>query len=350
MTTAPALVLRSDGGQTVGGGHVMRCLALAQAWSEGGGRVGFCAAALAPSLRQRLGRENVEIIDIETAAGSAADADATLAAATRLGAAVCVVDGYHFSVDYRRRLREGGRKVAAIDDNGEIGTYVDDLVINQNRHAASHLYRDRADYTRLMLGTEYALLRREFREWRGEARTFPTSLREILLTLGAADPENATARIIAGLAPAMPSTARLAIVIGGSNPHADTIAASAERLPACRVIRDPGDGMPALMATADLAICGGGSTMWEMAFLGVPFIPVIIADNQRQAVLAMMRDGYAGVDAGAIERDIPALVTALGDADRRRTLSDLGRRLVDGRGAERVCAALRALSGNPAVA
>jgi UDP-2,4-diacetamido-2,4,6-trideoxy-beta-L-altropyranose hydrolase len=351
MTAGPALILRTDGGPTIGGGHVMRCLALAQAWSEAGGRAGFCAATLAPSLRQRLLREAFEVIDIEAAAGSAVDADATLVAAADFGASVAVVDGYHLPTDYRRKLREAGLKVAAIDDNGEIGTYVDDLVVNQNRHATPEIYRRRADYTRLMLGTKYALLRKEFTRWSGSPRTLLAFPQEILITLGAADPQNVTGRVIAGIFPGVPSTTRLSVVIGGSSPHAGAIADHAKRLPRCRLVHDPGEHMPSLMAAADLAICGGGGTMWEMAFMGVPFIPVVIADNQRLAVQAMTGDGYSGVEAGAVERDLAAIVAALYDAHHRQTLSRTGRRLVDGKGVERVCAALRALaSGNPAVA
>jgi UDP-2,4-diacetamido-2,4,6-trideoxy-beta-L-altropyranose hydrolase len=343
-----ALMLRTDGGPAVGGGHVMRCLALAQAWSDAGGRVGICAAALAPSLRRRLDQESLDVTEIGAAAGSAADADATLAAAARLDAPVVVVDGYHLRVDYRRRLRQAGLKLAALDDNGEIGTYIEDLVINQNYHAAPDFYRRRAGYTRLLLGTQYALLRREFTRWRGAPRTVPAQVQGVLVTLGAADPDNVTARVIAAVAPALRPAAQLVVVIGGSSPHAEAIGARAREIPRCRLVRDPGDGMPALMAAADLAVCAGGSTMWELAFMGVPFIPVVIAENQRQAVQAMTGDGYLAVEAAAVERDLPTAAATLAvDARGRETLGRTGRRLVDGEGAARVCAALRALSGHP---
>ena len=351
MTAAPALVLRTDGGPNIGGGHVMRCLALAQAWSESGGRVAVCAAMLSPSLRQRLAREAFDVVEVAGDAGAAADAEATLAVAARLDAPVVVVDGYHLSVDYRRRLRQAGVKVASLDDNGEIGRYVDDLVINPNRHAASALYHDRADYTCLLLGTEYALLRREFRHWRGPPRSFPAVPRRVLITLGAADPSNVTTGVVACLAPVLAPGTEAMVIVGGSNPHAEAVAAQAGRLPACRVIRDAGEDLPGQMAAADLAVCGGGSTMWELAFMGVPFISVIIADNQRAAARAMAVDGYPTVDGEMVGRDLPPLLAALAaDAGRRRELSRIGQRLVDGKGVERVSAALRDLAGTPAVA
>jgi UDP-2,4-diacetamido-2,4,6-trideoxy-beta-L-altropyranose hydrolase len=344
MTTAPTLILRADGGPGIGGGHVMRCLALAQAWSETGGRAAFCAATLAPSLQQRLVDEGFGCITVDAKAGSSTDAEATIAAAKSLGARVIVVDGYQFPTAFHQRLRDAGLKLAALDDNAEAGTDVDDLVINQNRHASPALYPQHGDHTRLLLGTEYALLRREFRTWEGPPRQFPVTASQALVTLGAADPHNVTADVIASLARAPTAAAEIVVVVGGSNPHADAIAARAVQLPKSRVVRDPGDEMARLMAAADLAVCAGGSTMWEMACMGVPFIPIVIAENQRQAVMAMVREGYPAIDGAAVARDLPVAATALAaDAARREALSRRGRQLVDGRGAERVCAALREL-------
>ena len=344
MTTPPTLLLRADGGPGIGGGHVMRCLALAQAWSATGGRAIFCTAALSPALRQRLVEEGFGCVTIEAEGGTAADAEATVAAAASLAAPVVVVDGYQFTLAFHRRLRDAGLKVAALDDNGEIGGYVDDLVVNQNRHAAPALYPQRAEYTRLLLGTEYVLLRREFRGWQGPPRTFPPSPRRILVTLGAADPQNVTPGVIASIAPVLAADVEIAVVVGGSSPHGEAIAARLAQLPNGCLLRDPGAGMADLMAAADLAVCAGGSTMWELACMGVPFVPIVIADNQRQAAAAMARDGYPAIESAALERDLPAAVAALAaDPGRRAALSRRGRQLVDGRGAERVCAALRAL-------
>jgi UDP-2,4-diacetamido-2,4,6-trideoxy-beta-L-altropyranose hydrolase len=345
MTTAPTLILRADGGPGIGGGHVMRCLALAQAWSETGGRAAFCAAVLAPSLQRRLVDEGFGCIAVETDPGGTGDAEATVAVAKSLGARVIVVDGYQFAPAFHQRLHDAGLKLAALDDNGELGTDVDDVVINQNRHASPALYPQHRDLTRLLLGTEYALLRREFRTWQGPPRVFPGAPRQVLVTLGAADPHNVTAAVIASLGPALAAATEIVVVVGGSNPHADAIAAHAARQSNCRTVPDPGVDMPRLMAASDLAVCAGGSTMWEMACMGVPFIPIVIADNQRQAAAAMAHDGYPAIAAADVARDLPAAVTALAaDAGRREALSRRGRQLVDGRGAERVCAALRELA------
>jgi spore coat polysaccharide biosynthesis predicted glycosyltransferase SpsG len=100
------------------------------------------------------------------------------------------------------------------------------------------------------------------------------------------------------------------------------------------------------MASADLALTAAGSTCWELACLGVPALVVETADNQRwvAAVLAA---------AGAVERcgrwgdqdpsELAERVAALlADRVRLTAMGTAGRRLVDGRGADRVLKYCRA--------
>jgi RimJ/RimL family protein N-acetyltransferase len=100
------------------------------------------------------------------------------------------------------------------------------------------------------------------------------------------------------------------------------------------------------MADADVAISGAGSTCWEMCFLGLPAIVIDVAENQRPIGQELDRRGIAihlgsGVDITA-EKIADQLKTLLASQGRRAAMSDRGRNLVDGRGAERVVSAMTA--------
>jgi UDP-2,4-diacetamido-2,4,6-trideoxy-beta-L-altropyranose hydrolase len=335
---SPSLLLRADGHAGIGGGHVMRCLALAQAWRDTGGRAVFATAALAPALRQRLLNEGIPYFSVGGVPGSQGDALETIAIGERCSAAVAVIDGYHFDARFRGPLHAAGLATVAIDDNGEVGQCADDIIVNQNLHAAGDLYRYGEGRSKLLLGTAYALLRREFRHGIRTAGCKDGTVRNFLVTLGTADSGNVTSRVIAALKGLDLAGIEVRVVIGGESPHRTEIEAACSKLSNVHALRDPGTGMADLIAAADFAVTAGGSTMWELAAMGVPFVSVVTADNQRRAAAAMAAFGFPSVDAAHLEAELSGQLRKLvPDAPRRGALSDIGRRLVDSEGASRVC-------------
>lgn len=58
----PPLLIHADANSHIGTGHVMRCLALAQAWQAAGGQVIFITACESEALRRRLIGEKLEVV------------------------------------------------------------------------------------------------------------------------------------------------------------------------------------------------------------------------------------------------------------------------------------------------
>src|SRR5580700_5750193 len=146
------LVLRTEASVAIGTGHVMRCLALAQAWEDAGGRAIFAMAQTTPAVEGRLRNEGFEVARVSAQVGSAADAEETAELAHQRGASWVVVDSYEFGAEYQASLKSRGMKVLFIDDNGHAAHYLADLVLNQNAHAIEELYRNRELSTKLLLG------------------------------------------------------------------------------------------------------------------------------------------------------------------------------------------------------
>ena len=156
------LLFRTDASVGSGTGHVMRCLALAQALQDAGGHAIFAVADATPALEERLRMEKVEHLRPKVIPGSPDDAKETVELAQKKNASWVVVDGYHFGAEYQSLLKAAGLKLLFVDDNGHGESYSADLVLNQNTHARPGLYRKRDPQTRLLLGPRYAMLRREF--------------------------------------------------------------------------------------------------------------------------------------------------------------------------------------------
>ena len=197
------LILRADASIAMGTGHVMRCLALAQAWQDQAwqDQAGQCIFAMAETTaasQERIRGDRFETLPVAAIPGSLQDAAQVVKLARARNSSWIVLDGYQFDVEYQRRLKAAGLKVLMVDDTGHAGAYVADLVLDQNAHATKDFYQQRESYSQLLLGPRYALLRREFRPWREWKREIAPVARKVLLTVGGTDPDNVSIRIIRG--------------------------------------------------------------------------------------------------------------------------------------------------------
>jgi UDP-2,4-diacetamido-2,4,6-trideoxy-beta-L-altropyranose hydrolase len=335
------LILRSDASIAIGIGHVMRCLALAQAWQDTGGKAVFAMAEISPSVRERLLAEGVEVISLAAQPGSREDARCAAKLACEREASWVVVDGYHFGAEYQAELKAAGLRVLFVDDNGHASHYAADLVLNQNAHAKESSYPSREPYTRLLLGTRYVLLRREFELWREWAREVPAVGRKILITMGGSDPDNITARAIEALAHVRVEALEARVVVGGSNPHLGLLEEAVARSGrAVRVHRNTNE-MPELMAWADVALIAAGGTLWELLFMCCPVLSYARNPVQGRIIADLGREGVVRDLGHPQDFDSAYLGTAITELAQspacRSRMAALGRERIDGRGAGRTC-------------
>jgi len=334
------LLLRVDATVAMGSGHAMRCLALAQAWQDGGGTVLFAMAQSTAGVSELLKAEGKAVVAVSATPGSAEDSTETTELANHHSAVYTVLDGYHFTADYQRDFKQSSRKLLCIDDTAPAQHYFADIVLNQNLHACDAMYAAREPQTRLLLGPRFALLRREFAPWREFRRTFATETSRVLVTMGGSDPENFTLTVMRALQLMSNPKLDVTIVVGGSNLHYDEVQNFARQMPIkTRVLRDVSN-MPELMAWADVAISAAGSTCWELCLLGLPSLLVDVAPNQHPIAVEMDRRGaavYLGLGSTAtVEKIAYELDRVLLSPEQRSAMSEHARALVDGRGAERV--------------
>ncbi len=357
---SPVLLVRADAGFDIGSGHLMRCLALAQGWRDLGGAAVFaCAtgaapAAPAPPVARRVEAAGFVVQRLAATPGSEEDAAATIALAEYHGARLVAVDGPHLGAELRGRLAGAGLALLALDDEGGGDHRPDRWVLNQNLHADAASYLRLGSDTRLLLGIRYCLLRDEFLARGASRRRYPRVARRLLVTFGGADPRGATARVLEALVAADPDDLRgftVEVICGPQNRRRAAVEALASCVP-CEVrVRAAVEDMAAPMAAADLAVCAGGSTVWEMAYLGlpalvVPTVPVEerLAEGLEERGLFAVLDRLDDLD----ERDLLAtLLEWASDAERRRRAGALGLRLVDGEGRRRVAEALLAAADDP---
>lgn len=337
---ANTLVIRADASVPIATGHVMRCLALAQAWQDAGGNVVFAMAESTAAIDTRLCSEGMEIVRLDAPPNSIEDAKQVSSLALDRHAEWVVVDGYRFDSDYQRNLKNAGLKLLFVDDLGQCQRYFADLVLDQNVHANDGMYANRESYTRLLLGPRYAMLRREFRGWRQWRRETRPIGRNLLITMGGSDPDNLTRRLIDTLPKISVRDLEITVVAGGSNPQLSELqrAVTNSSVP-IHLVGNASD-MPELMAQSDIAIICGGGTLWELLYMGCATLSYFRTPPQGQIIAKLDAMGAVRSMGSVEDFDSNSLARAVEEIiacqECRAKMAHLGRNLVDGEGIARV--------------
>lgn len=340
----PLLLLRADADRAIGYGHIFRSLALAQGWQHVGGTA-VMLADCEGSLPRELTAGDVRLVRMSHRFPDPQDLVSMYALLQNHHDAWVSCDGYHLDRSYTRALHMSGAHVLVVDDIAQAGEYEADIILNPNIYADELRYVC-AQGTQMLLGPRYALLRSQFGAWCGWQRQISDDPRRVLIMMGGSDVDQQTSRVMRAIASVLHARQLTATVVAGpGDRHADDLHTLAQRTSASfEVVQDPAD-VPGLMAQADVAISGGGSTSWELCFMGVPSILLTLAVNQAGIAAGLSRAGAALSVGWSHEVSDAGLASMLGDllddVSLRRQLSERARTLVDGHGVSRVTRAMR---------
>jgi UDP-2,4-diacetamido-2,4,6-trideoxy-beta-L-altropyranose hydrolase len=328
------IIFRANAYPEIGTGHVMRCLALANACRDADMATRFVGRVEDGVLRGRIKQCDHDFTALTE------DQEAEWMNCISHKVDWVVLDGYGFCSQDHRKIRDAGVKLLIIDDMANLDSYEADVILNQNFHANAADYH-LAYETKMLMGTQFALLRQEFIGRRPLVRKAGTS--RLLVTLGGSDPQGVSLRVTEALAKIHDMRFEVRLIAGSSNPHLDQLKVAAELARTgghtLEVLHYTND-MPGEMAWADFAVIAGGSTSLEVAYMGLPALVLTLANNQASIACAMHRLGVAEslgwFDTLTAANLADALKCLASDVPRRQAMMAQGQALVDGLGAKRV--------------
>ncbi|PYN41188.1 MAG: UDP-2,4-diacetamido-2,4,6-trideoxy-beta-L-altropyranose hydrolase [Candidatus Rokuibacteriota bacterium] len=331
MTATPRVAFRADAGSDIGLGHARRCLTLAGALRELGVECFFVFAG-DRAAREWLAASDFDVVSME----SARDLAGALEHPRVRQARVFVVDSPSLGTADLARLAAAGQRVVVIDDLADHALPVD-LVVNASAGAERLQYRG-APRTRFLLGPRYALLRRQFVQ--AGARSVSERARRILVTVGGGDPEDFTSRLVEWAVRALGAVEQ-DVVVGPFSGRSEALRRAVDAAGGRVALHEDPKDIASLMLAADVALCGGGQTVYELAATGTPALAIRLAENQTLNLTALAEAGTLAWVGDAGDADLEAkigraLAGLADDPTRRARMSRQGRALVDGRGAGRV--------------
>lgn len=332
------VLFRADASSTLGGGHVRRCLSLARALESLEAECRFACRTSDVSYAS-LG------LDTPFGVSGEDDAAATLAAIDGFAADWVVVDHYRLGRDWHDTVREAtGARIAVIDDLADRDLSAD-LLVDHNwheDHAAKYGSRVAGD-TRILGGPRFALLDPVFAD-AGHA-PIEDHVSSIGVFMGATDPGGASAKVLEAI-DASGFAGEVEVVSTSANPQLAALREAIEARPATNLTLDA-PNLARFMAAHGLQVGSGGGATWERCAAGAPALAAILTDNQQASLPAMANlDALHLHDARPLDPVLLAgeISKLLADRPARESMAERARKLVDGRGALRVAAAMAPLS------
>ncbi|MEH0760255.1 UDP-2,4-diacetamido-2,4,6-trideoxy-beta-L-altropyranose hydrolase [Vibrio sp. 16] len=340
------VIFRADASLLIGSGHVMRCLVLAEALSKKGHQVEFACSPLKGDMRTFIRERGFNVItlaepqsfippqhdaDYEAWLQKSVTEDAQDFLAVVKEADLVITDHYAIGAEWQEKIVAAlDCCLLAIDDLGRC--HRADLILDQT------LGRSEVDYassnTKVLVGSEYALLRMDFSNKREAAisRQLSDKPLRVLVSMGGIDAPNATLQVLKNLCCQV--NADFTVLLSSRAPHFHQVSAWCLSQPNVRHQEFVSD-MASLMLEHDIAIGAPGTTSWERACLGLPNIIVPLAENQQLICEQLIKHD------AAVHVDIKDISSTLHGAFMRvlegwSQFKEANLALCDGRGVRRV--------------
>lgn len=351
-----AVLIYADGNTDIATGHLMRCLSVACALQELGGRAEFAvsdetSADLLASFFPKKSSFPIHVLHAdyrkpETALGGltllltrgpalspASDGPRQESFPAKRFSAL-LIDSYFVTQDFLEALRSMV-KTAYIDDLYAFD-YPADLVINYDFAPPEHFYSKAG---KALLGCGFTPLRAQFS---GLTPVFREQVEDVLISTGGTDAWNAAGKFASALLTTPESASwRIHVLTGPMHAHRNelqTLAVSHPQL----LLHEKVTDMAGLMRTCDLAVSAAGTTLYELCAAGVPSVSFTMADNQLPCSMDMER--FAGIPCAGDVRSTPDLTGKLlsllfslaENPQKRGALSRSMHAAIDGKGSERI--------------
>lgn len=330
--------IRVDGNEVIATGHVMRCLAIADALKEKGIDLFFISADTSSELVIR--QNGFEFLSLDSDwRHMDGEIEKLQNIIVKYRIEVLLIDSYYVSKSYMKKIHDS-TKTIYIDDFGNDIFDVDAVVCYANYYEGLALKDKYPLNVKLFQGVEYTPLRNVFSNM--PQKKISNEIKELLVLSGGTDHynflRNLSKKILENSLFGM--IERVNIICGKYYVNYDRLLKEFEGVRQFH-FHNAVNNIENYMLSTDVAISAAGVTAYELCSVGVPTITYIMADNQYENAKSFYVESlmeYAGdIRCDSVLDNIMELLQGkYQDLEYRKKVSENMRKKIDGKGAQRI--------------
>lgn len=332
------VLLRADASPLQGTGHVMRCLTLAEELKSRGHEVLFLTnESRLDWLEKVIAQSSLPVL-------RTTQHSMNFNEVSELGPDWVVTDSYEIDAGDISAIHSQ-RHVMAIVDGNDRGIEAS-LYLDHNLGAELGSWSE-TTRNRLLLGNKFALIRDAILQQR---RVQPGLIQgvvpHIVAVMGGSDPTGIIVQVASALAKINRDFTASIVVDRNWRDHVEN---TLEGKSGFQILA-PTAELPAILGRADIAVSASGTSAWELCTLGIPSLLIAVVENQCESLARLVEKKLAfGLDLAqggseTAEANIVKSVTCLLNSRHEREKLSYGcLQSYDGRGKERVVAAMEAI-------
>ncbi len=286
------VLFRVDASASIGLGHLMRCLALAQEFAAREITSTFITNSDAiRALQSRLDWTG-DVIECRPNLSVEEEIGLFTRICNKDKIKLAVIDGYHFSQEYRTQLKAQGVTVICFDDSNSDNhappALAADIIVNGAAKATRVNYAKYNPDSTLCVGDKYRVLRKEF------SNLTPVPMNErtkLTISMGGSDPLDFSRALLETLEHRKVAE-QITLITGAAYPHLDWLQRFKQstqldliHLHDCQTIAD-------VFSQSRWVISAAGGSQFELQSCGTPCELLVVADNQIGATEAAVQQGW----------------------------------------------------------
>jgi len=278
------ILFRADSSATIGTGHIMRDLVLAQKYAKKGAKIIFATQELDGNINHKIDDIGFQRVIVKSNSKKE-----LVRLINKFSVDLLVLD--HYGIDYKKEKyikEKTGVKILSFDDTYE--KHYCDILLNHNVSAEKQKYKTLVpQHCKLKCGKKYTLLRDEFYKEKKKKYKKSKKYKTVFIAMGGADTANLNIKILKVLEKF--SNIRVNLVTTTANKYLKELKKYCKNKKHISLYINS-NKVAKLMAKSDIAIITPSVTVNEVMFMKLPFIAIQTAENQKEIVDFLRQKNY----------------------------------------------------------